>query len=80
MSIQVQDKDEVSAEAPVVVSVTLTREGDEEEARDFVYAPYFPKVFDFSKTKAKEEYWWVLIGDNKNNKLYAIKRVNIGSS
>lgn len=31
---------------------------------------------DFSKDK--EEFWWVLLGDEKNNKLLAIKRVSLG--
>jgi hypothetical protein len=34
-----------------------------------VIAPYYPK--------AVEENWWVLIGDNKSNKLHVIKRVKI---
>jgi len=29
--------------------------------------------------KEKEEFWWVLIGDMKINKLYAIKRVNFSA-
>lgn len=47
----------------VTLTVNLEREGEEQR----VFAPYFPK--------AKEEWWWVLIGDNKQNKLFANKRV-----
>eukprot|EP01016_Furgasonia_blochmanni_P049228 TRINITY_DN744_c0_g1_i15.p1 TRINITY_DN744_c0_g1~~TRINITY_DN744_c0_g1_i15.p1 ORF type:complete len:788 (+),score=90.05 TRINITY_DN744_c0_g1_i15:1-2364(+) len=50
----------------VVVEVKLTR--DEELDSEIVYAPNYPKP--------KEEFWWVIIGDAKNNKLFAIKRVN----
>jgi hypothetical protein len=32
------------------------------------------------KKQAKEEFWWVFIGDSKNNKLYVIKRVNFKES
>ena len=35
-----------------------------------VSAPYFPKE--------KEEFWWVVVGDVKKNKLYGIKRINFG--
>lgn len=53
-----------------MVDVHFQREADEEEdGRDLVIAPYYPK--------AVEENWWVLIGDNKSNKLHVIKRVKI---
>jgi pre-mRNA-splicing helicase BRR2 len=50
--------------------VSLSREGDEEEAKaPIVHAPRYPK--------AKEEGWWLVIGDPKANALVCIKRITL---
>jgi len=52
------------------VIVQLQRETDDEEARvPKVHAPRFPK--------AKEEGWWLVIGDPKANSLLCIKRFTL---
>ena len=80
-----------SSGEPVVVSVKLERE-DEEEVSPYVIAPFFPQVcvcvctcakrilsFLFSffpflilshffSVQRREEGWWVVIGDPKNNR------------
>jgi hypothetical protein len=40
----VEDKDEIKAGENVSVSITLSKDIDEEDLNDFVYAPYYPKV------------------------------------
>eukprot|EP01017_Pseudomicrothorax_dubius_P017061 TRINITY_DN1937_c0_g1_i1.p1 TRINITY_DN1937_c0_g1~~TRINITY_DN1937_c0_g1_i1.p1 ORF type:complete len:194 (+),score=66.60 TRINITY_DN1937_c0_g1_i1:51-632(+) len=59
----------ILAGKPTVLQVVLEREG-EENPPAFVHAPYFPKE--------KEEFWWLVLGDPKVNKLAAIKRVSVG--
>lgn len=49
----------------VDISIKLTR--DDEYSK--VHAPYFPHE--------KDENWWILIGDMKNNLLLAVKKVKI---
>eukprot|EP00850_Spirogloea_muscicola_P007775 SM000040S14787 [mRNA] locus=s40:365737:377479:+ [translate_table: standard] len=53
----------------VTVQVTLERELEAGAELGPVDAPRFPK--------AKEEGWWVVVGDVKSNQLLAIKRVNL---
>ena len=56
---------------------------ENEDYTEFVHSPYYPKVclicycsiYSFFFTQEKEEYYWILIGDSKANKLYAIKRI-----
>jgi len=50
--------------------VTVTRECDEEDLPLFagpVIAPYYPKE--------KEEQWWLIVGQPKENRLLSIKKV-----
>ncbi|KOB68346.1 Pre-mRNA-splicing helicase BRR2 [Operophtera brumata] len=51
---------------PIVVEVVLEREDD---IVGPVIAPFFPQK--------REEGWWVVIGDPKNNSLLSIKRVSL---
>ncbi len=55
------------------MTVNLAREAEEaDEASKSVpkvHAPRFPKV--------KEEGWWLVVGDQKNNALVSIKRLNL---
>ena len=54
-----------------MVSVLLKRDVDEEEAATLppVNAPRYPN--------RKDEGWWLVVGDTKNNRLLSIKRVVI---
>jgi len=51
----------------VTMSVKLERDNDAES--EHVHAPSYPKD--------KEEGWWLLVGDTKNNTLLSIKRVKL---
>lgn len=63
LAYDVLDKDQIAAGQSVVVAVSLERE---DEVVGPVIAPFFPQK--------KEEGWWVVIGDPKNNTLVSIKR------
>jgi len=52
-----------------VLKILVEREN--EDFTELAIAPYFPKE--------KEEFWWVVVGDTKTNKLYGIKRINFGA-
>lgn len=69
MSYEVLDSDSVRAGEDVTVLVTLERdyEGNDELGR--VFSPRYPK--------RKDEGWWLVVGDTKNNLLLAIKRVSL---
>lgn len=66
VSYQIADEDDISAGAEVVVHVKLERDEDDEEFTSPI-CPFFPKK--------KDENWWVIVGDQANNKLYSIKRI-----
>ncbi len=66
LEYDVMDKTNLSSGAPVNVEVRLERE---DEITGPVIAPFFP-------TK-REEGWWVVIGDPKNNSLLSIKRLTL---
>ncbi|TPX60239.1 hypothetical protein PhCBS80983_g01906 [Powellomyces hirtus] len=71
VAFKVQDKVVKQGES-VTVKVTLERETDEEEDDGSVgpvIAPFYPV--------AKDEGWWLVIGDVKDKSLLAIKRVTI---
>ncbi|KAK3589739.1 hypothetical protein CHS0354_021060 [Potamilus streckersoni] len=66
MSFEVQDKDSVHSGSAINVIVSLDREDD---VSGPVVAPFFPQK--------REEGWWVVIGDSKNNSLLSIKRLTL---
>eukprot|EP00898_Chlorokybus_atmophyticus_P007000 jgi/Chlat1/7300/Chrsp58S06941 len=66
---QVVNAEELATGDTVVVQVTLEREVDPSEELGPVIATRYPKV--------KEEGWWLVVGDPKNNTLHAIKRVSL---
>merc|ERR1712167_431323 len=67
---ELEDADEIVSGESATVIVQLQRETDDEEARvPKVHAPRFPK--------AKEEGWWLVIGDPKANSLLCIKRFTL---
>ncbi|KAJ6888893.1 DExH-box ATP-dependent RNA helicase DExH12-like [Populus alba x Populus x berolinensis] len=68
MSYEVMDGDNVRAGEDITVLVTLARDLEGTEVGP-VDGPRYPK--------AKEEGWWLAVGDTKSNLLLAIKRVSL---
>lgn len=66
MNFEVLDKGSIHSGASVNVAVSLERE---DEITGPVIAPFFPQK--------REEGWWVVIGDPKNNSLLSIKRLTL---
>ncbi|KAI8793415.1 U5 small nuclear ribonucleoprotein 200 kDa helicase [Biomphalaria glabrata] len=66
LTYEVQDKDSIRSGSNINVTVTLERE---DEITGPVIAPFFPQK--------REEGWWVVIGDPKNNSLLSIKRLTL---
>ena len=62
---EVVNEDSVAAGEPVLVTVSLEREGIDRMTP--VNAPYF--------IGRKDENWWLVIGDVKKNQLLAVKRI-----
>ncbi|KHN26799.1 U5 small nuclear ribonucleoprotein 200 kDa helicase [Glycine soja] len=69
LSYEVLDSDNVRAGEVVTVLVTLERDFEGRTEVGPVDAPRYPK--------AKEEGWWLIVGDTKTNLLLAIKRVSL---
>ncbi|XP_009787289.1 DExH-box ATP-dependent RNA helicase DExH12-like [Nicotiana tabacum] len=69
LTYEVLDSDNVSAGDDVSVQVTLERDLEGRTEVGPVFAPKYPK--------AKEEGWWLVVGDTKSNQLLAIKRVTL---
>ena len=69
VSFEVEDVDEIAAGDAVTVLIELERDADEVTKVPTVHAPRFPK--------AKEEGWWLVVGDSKSNNLLCIKRVTL---
>ncbi|KAL5244354.1 hypothetical protein ACI65C_011764 [Semiaphis heraclei] len=66
LSYEVANKNRISAGSSVNVTVSLERE---DEVVGPVIAPFFPQK--------REEGWWLVIGDPKNNSLLSIKRLTL---
>ncbi|KAF0763286.1 putative U5 small nuclear ribonucleoprotein 200 kDa helicase [Aphis craccivora] len=66
LSYEVANKNRISAGSSVNVTVNLERE---DEVVGPVIAPFFPQK--------REEGWWLVIGDPKNNSLLSIKRLTL---
>lgn len=67
MTYEVLREDDVAAGGVVTLQVTLERDLEGRAEVGPVYAPRFPK--------AKEEGWWLVVGDASSNQLLAIKRL-----
>jgi len=52
----------------VTITISLERDGHDEEELDEVFSEFYPK--------RKDEFWWVVVGEPGRNKLHTIKRVN----
>ncbi|KAI9731600.1 MAG: DEIH-box ATPase [Cirrosporium novae-zelandiae] len=73
LEYEVEDKDDITAGAPAYLKVKLEREIDEdEEVEQNVHAPFYPRD--------KMESYWVVVGNEKERTLLAIKRVSLGRS
>ncbi|KAE8717867.1 SNRNP200 protein [Hibiscus syriacus] len=69
LSYEVIESDSVRAGEYVTLQVTLERDLEGKTEVGPVDAPRYPK--------AKDEGWWLLLGDTKSNQLLAIKRVSL---
>lgn len=71
VKFEVEDKNDVHSGGRVVISVTLERDPDDEEAVikgvPKVTAPRYPQI--------KTEGWWLVVGNPSKNELTSIKRV-----
>ena len=64
------DPEDIASNSPAQLRVKITRNIDEdEELRTEVHAPFYPAD--------KTESWWLVVGDQKENSLLAIKKVSI---
>ena len=68
VNYEVEDEDEVTVGSAIAVVVDLQRDGDPAK----VHAPYYPA--------AKDEGWWLLVGNATTNELFSIKRVSVGEA
>ncbi|KRX42392.1 U5 small nuclear ribonucleoprotein helicase [Trichinella nativa] len=66
LSFEVENRDSIISGQPVKICCNLERE---DEAVGSVLAPFFPKK--------KEESWWLLVGQPKQNLLTSIKRISL---
>ncbi|KAG6648198.1 hypothetical protein I3843_07G129200 [Carya illinoinensis] len=69
MTYEVLDSDSVRAGREMTLLVTLERDMEGRTEVGPVDAPRYPK--------AKDEGWWLVVGDTKTNQLLAIKRVSL---
>ncbi|KAF3971567.1 hypothetical protein ACB098_11G192000 [Castanea mollissima] len=69
MTYEVLENDNVRAGEDITLQVTLERDLEGRMEVGPVDAPRYPK--------AKEEGWWLVVGDTKSNQLLAIKRVSL---
>ncbi|KAK8597890.1 hypothetical protein V6N13_095285 [Hibiscus sabdariffa] len=68
LSYEVMESENVRAGEKVTLQVTLERDLEGKTEVGPVDAPRYPK--------AREEGWWLVVGDTKSNQLLAIKRVS----
>lgn len=71
-TVQSENPDEGKVGEDVTVTVTISKDDEDEEDEEDtpslrVYAPFYPKE--------KEEQWWLIIADERNNRLMSIKKV-----
>ena len=71
MEHEVVDPDDIAANAPSYIKVTVTRELEEDEQpKTEVHAPFYPAD--------KTESFWLVVGDQRAHSLLAIKKVTLG--
>jgi pre-mRNA-splicing helicase BRR2 len=67
---QLVDPEEIASNTPTQLRVKITRNlDDDEELKTEVHAPFYPAD--------KTESWWLVVGDQKEHSLLAIKKVSI---
>jgi pre-mRNA-splicing helicase BRR2 len=67
------DPESIASNSPATLRVKITRNiEDDEELKKEVHAPFYPGD--------KTESWWLVVGDQKEGSLLAIKKVAIGRS
>jgi pre-mRNA-splicing helicase BRR2 len=67
---QLVDADSIASNTPAQLRVRITRNlDDDEELKTDVHAPFYPAD--------KTESWWLVVGDQKEHSLLAIKKVAI---
>ena len=71
IDFQIDNSDSISPSENVSVRVALERLIDEDEDLGFVIAPYYPK--------AQLEQWWIVIGDQNSDTLFAVRKIQIPS-
>ena len=75
LELSVLAPEDIVAGSPAYLQIKLERDADEDETNTSlepdltVHAPFYPAK--------KSENWWVIVGDEKNKTLLAIKRVTI---
>ncbi|KAK6927878.1 Sec63 domain [Dillenia turbinata] len=69
LAYDVLESDDIRAGEDITMQVTLERDLEGRTEVGPVDAPRYPK--------AKEEGWWLVVGDTKTNQLLAIKRVSL---
>ncbi|KAF2736679.1 pre-mRNA splicing factor [Polyplosphaeria fusca] len=70
LKFEVLNADDVTANAPSMLSVTITRELDEDDSPPAqVHAPFYPAD--------KAENFWLVIGDQNSQGLFGIKKVTV---
>ena len=70
MEHEVEDEDEISANEPARLKVTIQRNVEEDDEVDTtVHAPFYPGK--------KMENWWLVVGEESTKNLLAIKRVTL---
>ncbi|KAF2118345.1 pre-mRNA splicing helicase-like protein [Lophiotrema nucula] len=71
LNFEVADPEDVTANAPSMLNVVITRELDEDdEPKSEVHAPFYPAD--------KSENFWLVVGDQKTKALMGIKKVTVG--
>eukprot|EP01133_Synstelium_polycarpum_P007678 gene7678-8985_t len=72
VSYNVEDEEDLHSGSAMSVEVLVARDIEDDsidETLNIVHAPYYPKQ--------KIGGWWVILGDPKNNLVYAIKRLTL---
>ncbi|CAA7057085.1 unnamed protein product [Microthlaspi erraticum] len=69
LTYEVVDSSEVTIRKEITLQVTVERDMEGRTEVGHVDAPRYPK--------AKEEGWWLVVGDAKTNQLLAIKRISL---
>mmetsp|Transcript_31856 Transcript_31856/g.77625 ORF Transcript_31856/g.77625 Transcript_31856/m.77625 type:complete len:2179 (-) Transcript_31856:255-6791(-) len=73
----IEDPEDLTAGGRVTVLVNLERDADDEDEEEMKDANVVEAVYSKFYPKAKNEAWWIVIGDTKKNKLLSIKRVTM---